>query len=224
MSNLVAKANIQIYIVEDQEILRSGISIALSRIEGFNVIGSASDGLTALHQIPDLRPDVVLMDISLPQMSGIEVTAILKQRNPELRVIILSSHEDELNVYSAFNAGASGYCLKDVPGENLQLAIRSVAKGATWVDDRVAAKILQCVDEQMKRISEKSKAPEKVALSQREIEVIRHIADGLKNREIADRLKISISTVRSHINNMAEKLSVNTRTQIALRAQREGLV
>ncbi len=215
-----------IYIVEDLEILRTGLFLALSKESDFKVVGAASDGLTASRQVAEVRPDIVLMDLSLPVMSGIDATELIKSRCPQTQVVVLSSHDDEEHVMAAFCAGASGYCLKNLPGASLILAIKSVAEGAVWVDPKLAEKVLQLFDNrslQMKQELERAKE-KLVTISKREREVLRLLSEGLKNKDIAKRLSISPSTVRTHIDHLAEKLSATGRTQIAIKAHRAGLL
>lgn len=220
-----AESKIRIFIVEDQEILCHGLKAALTRCNNFVVIGSAADGLTAIEEIEELKPDIVLMDIGLPHVDGIAVTERIRKSCPASRVIILSAHEDEEHVYDAFSAGASGYCLKDIFGHKLQLAIHSVSNGALWVDTRVALKLIDCVeDRKSKMMQSKNEGLVNVSFSSREKQIARCVAEGLRNKEIAHMLKISISTVRIHISNMADKLTVSSRTQLVLKAQRVGLI
>lgn len=214
-----------VIIVEDYDILRDGLRIALERDGNFQILGEATDGLTAIHKIETLKPDVVIMDIGLPQMDGISVTRELKQKCPEVKIIILTAHDNEKEIFGAFAAGAAGYCLKDVAAQKLSLAIRSVAGGAVWIDPSIAGTVLQCLASHGKeQASPTSEQNEKLDLSPREIEVLRLMTEGLGNKEIADKLVISVSTVRTHVDHILEKLSVSGRTQAAVKALRLRLI
>lgn len=218
----------RIYIVEDLEILRTGLQYALANEPEFSVVGAASDGLTASRQVIDMRPDIVLMDLSLPVMGGIAATEEIKRYCPDTRVVVLSSHDEEEMVMAAFSAGASGYCLKNIPGAALFLAIKSVAEGAIWVDPKLAEKVMQLFYNRRSQISEEKKPTKKqqedISISKRERDVLKLLSEGMKNKDIAKKLSISVSTVRTHIDHLAEKLAVTGRTQIALKAHRTGLI
>lgn len=216
----------RVFLVEDYDLLRDGLRIALERDGSFEVIGEASDGLTAIHKIESALPDVVIMDIGLPQMDGISVTRELKKRCPDVKVIMLTSHDNDREIFGAFAAGAAGYCLKDVAARKLSLAIKSVAGGAVWIDPQIAGTVLNCLATHGQAQSNAAPAAqgEKLDLSPRETEVLRLLTDGLGNKEIADRLVISVSTVRTHVDHILEKLSVSGRTQAAVKALKLRLI
>lgn len=216
----------RVFLVEDYDLLRDGLRVALERDGNFDIIGDAADGVTAIHKVENLRPDVVIMDIGLPQLDGISVTRELKKRCPEIKVIMLTSHDNDREIFGAFAAGAAGYCLKDVASQKLSLAIKSVAGGAVWVDPRIAGTVLNCLAN--KGVDEKPAAPEstedRLELSPREMDVLKLMTEGLGNKEIADRLIISVSTVRTHVDHILEKLAVSGRTQAAVKALKLKLV
>lgn len=216
----------KVFLVEDYDLLRDGLRVALERDGSFDVIGDAPDGVTAIHKIENLRPDVVIMDIGLPQLDGISVTRELKRKCPEIKVIMLTSHDNDKEIFGAFAAGAAGYCLKDVASQKLSLAIKSVAGGAVWVDPRIAGTVLNCLANKASDASstEVDGADEKLELSPREMDVLKLMTEGLGNKEIADRLVISVSTVRTHVDHILEKLSVSGRTQAAVKALKLKLV
>lgn len=212
----------RIYIVEDQDLLRTGLHLSLSRVEELEVVGSAADGLTAVHQASELNPDIVLMDLSLPTLSGLEATTMMREACPEAKIIILSGHEDDENLFASLTSGASGYCLKSASHVKLRLAIQSVMAGALWIDEKIASHIVTCVSEKNMKVN--IGALRKITLSPREKDVLQALTSGCSNKEIARNLSISNSTVRTHISNIAEKLEVSGRTEIALTALKFGMI
>jgi DNA-binding NarL/FixJ family response regulator len=219
-------AKTRIVLVEDYDLLRDGLRLALERDGQFEIVGEAADGVTALHKIENLKPDVVIMDIGLPQMDGISVTRELKHKYPDIKVIMLTSHDNDREIFGAFAAGAAGYCLKDVAGQKLSLAIRSVARGAVWVDPHIAATVLNCLASQGRETDSAAQPSQeqRLDLSPREMDVLRLMTEGLGNKEIADKLSISVSTVRTHVDHILEKLAVSGRTQAAVKALRMKIV
>ncbi len=223
---MIETTKTRVFLVEDYDLLRDGLRVALERDGQFEVVGDAADGITALHKIETLRPDVVIMDIGLPQLDGISATRELKQRCPEIKVIMLTSHDNDPEIFGAFAAGAAGYCLKDVAAQKLSLAIKSVAGGAVWIDPRIAGTVLSCLAMRGSESKAVVAEPpgERLELSPREMDVLRLMTEGLGNKEIADRLIISVSTVRTHVDHILEKLSVSGRTQAAVKALKLKLV
>jgi len=222
-------AKISILIVEDFDLLRDGLRASINREEDMQCVGEAADGLTAVHKVQALKPNVVIMDIGLPQMDGIAATREIRQLVPETKVVMLTSHDDDTEIFAAFASGASGYCMKDSASQNLKLAIRSVFQGAAWFDPRIASRLLteMVVGNQATQASAqppKAVSNPAVDLSDREIEVLKLITDGLGNKEIASRLEINVSTVRTHVEHILEKLSASGRTDAAVKALRLGLV
>jgi two-component system, NarL family, response regulator LiaR len=212
---------ITLFIVEDQVIARLGLRLILERIPEFAVVGEAEDGLAAVAGTLELKPAVVLMDIMLPGIDGIEATKQIKAALPGCRVLMLTSYERDDDVFAALSAGADGYCLKTISAEQLALAIRAVADGVAWLDPGIARRVLQGSSR-----SQAAASPQKprFALSQREHEVLQLIVDGLSNQEIADRLILSAETIKTHIRHIMEKLAVSDRTQAAVKALRERLL
>lgn len=208
----------RILIVEDHTLMRMGLRQALVH-SPFTVVGEACDGEEALVLARRLLPDVVLMDLGLPVLSGIEVTRILKQEFPQTRVLALTSHEEDESVFGALAAGADGYCLKATTGTpgRLIAALGAIRDGAAWLDPAVADRVLR----DLGRVSSTGVAS---PLSEREMEVLKHIAEGLSNQEIAEALYISAGTARIHVSNILAKLGVNDRVQAAVRALREGWI
>ena len=219
---------IDIFIAEDHEITRVGLKLTLEHIAGFRVVGEAEDGKGAVKKVVELKPHVVLMDIGLPLMDGIDATCRIKAEAPGTRVIMLTSHDNDRDIFAALGAGADGYCLKEVSGAQLVMAIRAVADGVAWLDPGVASRVLRaCATVAPAGHAEDGAAkpaPSPSPLSQRELDVLRLVVDGLSNQEIADRLILSVETVKTHMRHIMEKLAVSDRTQAAVKAMREGLV
>lgn len=219
---------IGIFIAEDHEITRVGLRLTLEQLSGFTVVGEANDGQQAVEKVLEVKPDVVLMDIGLPTMDGIEATRAVKERLPDLRVIMLTSHDSDRDVFAALAAGADGYCLKEVSGSQLAMAIRCVADGAAWLDPGVASRVLKaCAAGGSLAATPQDGAGTKAGqqtLSQRELDVLKLVVEGLSNQEIAERLVVSVETIKTHMRHIMEKLAVSDRTQAAVKAMREGIV
>ncbi|MBZ0187317.1 MAG: response regulator transcription factor, partial [Candidatus Obscuribacterales bacterium] len=209
---------ISVFIVEDHELMRDGIKAAIQKEESFAVVGEAGDGKDAIERVPSLAPDIVIMDIGLPTVDGIEATQTLMGTCPHTKIIMLTSHREESEVFAAFAAGAAGYCLKESASTLLKSALTSVAEGALWIDPQIAGMVLNAFGTIGK---EPPKAEgEKCPLSDRELEVLKLIVEGLSNKEIAVQLQISSATVRTHVEHILEKLTVSGRTQAAVEAVR----
>jgi two-component system, NarL family, response regulator LiaR len=224
---------VTILLVEDHLLTRIGLKTVIERKSDLKVIGEAEDGEQAIQMVDELFPDVILMDVGMPIMDGIEASKIIKEKHPEKAIIMLTSHDNERDIFASLSAGAGGYCLKDVEPERLYAAIRSVYAGDIWLDSSIASKVLKQYNagSQPTPACEPSKAPltRKEAnlpeqLSPRELEVLYLLVDGLSNQEIADRLIISLATAKTHVRNILNKLAVDDRTQAAVLAMRRGLV
>lgn len=226
--------SISVLIVDDQEIVRVGLKVVLEKLvpgqQEIEVIGVAIDGLDALEKLEALKPDVVVMDIGLPFMDGVETTRQVKSKNEKIKVVMLTSHRDDRHIFAALAAGADGYCLKETSGDQLCFAVRSVYDGAAWLDPLIARKLLSASLNNLKSLDASSvKEQDKEAkkdiesLSSRELDVLRLVTDGLTNQEIAEKLVLSVETVKTHMRHIMEKLRVSDRTQAAVKAMREGL-
>jgi DNA-binding NarL/FixJ family response regulator len=220
---------VSVFIAEDHEITRVGLRLTLEQLSGFKVVGEANDGRLAVDNILSMKPEVVLMDIGLPTMDGIEVTKKVKELAPDCKVIMLTSHDSDRDVFAALAAGADGYCLKEVSGTQLAMAIRCVADGAAWLDPGVASRVLKACAvggnvPQAAVSMTKQQSGAQQTLSQRELDVLKLVVDGLSNQEIADKLVVSVETVKTHMRHIMEKMAVSDRTQAAVKAMREGLV
>jgi DNA-binding NarL/FixJ family response regulator len=223
VSDEAARSRIRVLLVDDQALFREGLRTLLSLTNDLEIVGEAEDGEDAIRQAARLDPDVVLMDLKMPILDGVEATRRLHENRPDCRVIILTTFDDDEYVFEGLRAGAVGYMLKDTPSENLTEAIRAAARGESFLQPSVAAKVVA----EFARLA--SAAPQSVVelvepLSERELEVLRKLAAGATNREIAEALVIAEGTVKNHITNILGKLGVKDRTQAALKARDLGLV
>jgi NarL family two-component system response regulator LiaR len=204
---------IKVLVVDDHWVVRQGLRMFLDQESAITVIGEASDGSEALEQARRLRPDVVLMDILMPHVNGIEATKRIKTEMPKIEVIALTSVLQDGSVSAAIQAGAIGYLIKDTKGDQLVRAIRDAAEGRVHLSPEAAT-----------RLAKDLRQPQRVeSLTERETSVLRLVAEGLANKEIARRLSISEKTVKAHLNNVFAKLDVHSRTQAALQAIRAGI-
>ena len=204
----------RVLIADDHEVVRQGLRTFLSLDPELEVVGEAEDGAEAVRLAHRLRPDVVLMDLLMPEMDGITATRIIRQELPDTEVVALTSVLEDASVVEAMRAGAIGYLLKDTKAQELRRAIRAAADGQVQLSPRAAARLVREV-----------RAPERPeALSERETEVLREFARGRANKEIARDLAIAEKTVKTHVSNILGKLGVQSRTQAALHAARIGLV
>jgi two-component system, NarL family, response regulator len=211
---------IRLMLVEDDEVFRIGVTVSLKQSPEIEIVGNCLDGKTAITMADELRPDLILMDIGLPVISGIEATRIIKTKHPEIKVLILTSHAESRMVEELMNIGADGYCLKGVSTERLTTLIQEVNQGAFWIDAAVAAQIKRYLrgDHKLSESEQLAKLPLEAlkSLTEREQEVLALIAEGKKNPDIASILSISPGTVRVHVHSILNKLNVKDRTQAAL--------
>jgi NarL family two-component system response regulator LiaR len=208
---------IRVLIVDDHAIVRKGIRALLSESGGFEIVAEVADGQEAVLMAEETQPDVILMDLLMPVMDGIEATRQITSRRPDARILVLTSFAADNKVFPAIKAGALGYLLKDSSPEELIRAIHQVHRGEPALHPTIARKLLQEIAQPV----DLPPAPE--ALTARELMVLRHIAQGMSNQEIADELIISEPTVRAHVSHILGKLHLASRTQAALYAVREGL-
>jgi len=209
---------IRVLIVDDHTIVRKGIRALLAEIAGIEVVGEADNGQEAVTQADRLRPDVILMDLAMPKMDGIEATRQIKASQPDSRILVMTSFAADDKVFPAIKAGALGYLLKESAPEDLVQAIRQIHRGESSLHPTIARKVLQEITHPSDR------PPTPNPLTEREAEVLRLVAQGLSNQDIARKLNISDPTVRTHVSNIMSKLHLATRIQAALYALREGLV
>lgn len=210
---------IRVLICDDQAIVSEGLALILGTDPTIEVVGTASDGADAIAKLPDLRPDVVLMDLKMPGMNGIQATQHIREHYPHIPVLVLTTFDGDSWVFDAIRAGAAGYLLKDTPRDRLLEAVRDVASGKNPVDASVAGKLMERVTQPTPPVD--SSLAER--LSEREREVLKLIAKGRTNSEIAEALFLSEGTVRNYVSSIFTKLGVNDRTQAAVLALRYGL-
>ena len=208
---------IRILIADDHTLVRAGLRALFSTEPGMEVVGEAADGVEAVLKARSLRPDIILLDLVMPRKGGIEAIHEIKEENPDVRILVLTSFTDDDKVFPAIKAGALGYLLKDSTPQALLQAIHDVHGGESSLDPTIARKLIRELNQPpaLPRTEE--------PLTAREVEVLRLVAQGLSNQEIAERMVVSERTVRTHVSNILSKLHLANRTQAALYAIREGL-
>jgi NarL family two-component system response regulator LiaR len=210
-------SKIRVLLADDHAVLREGLRSLLSLRDDIEVVGEATNGQIALEMVRQLRPDVVVMDIAMPVMDGLEATRRLKQEHPETRVLILTQHDNREYVFSLLQAGAAGYVLKKAGGAEVVAAIRSVFQEGAFLPPGIAREVM---DRYIQRPLEETGRP---YLTEREKQVLRLIAEGKSNREVAESLCLSVKTVMAHRANIMEKLDIHSRTELVRYAIRQGL-
>lgn len=217
---------INVIIVEDFKLTRVGLRCALNSNKDINVVAESDNAITGLELIAKYQPDVVLMDLGLPEMNGIEATIKVKEMLPNTKIITLTSHDREEEVIAALASGAHGYCLKDIDPVKLASVVRDVANGVCWIDPQVAQIALNAFPkpENTSLLPSKSDAVGRVPLTERESEVLKYLVMGKSNTEIAKELIVSVHTAKAHVCSILQKMCVNDRVQAAVKAVREGLV
>jgi DNA-binding NarL/FixJ family response regulator len=208
-----------IIIVDDHEVVRRGIRAYLDILPEFEVVGEASSGEEAIQMVMELIPDVVLMDLIMPGMNGIETTRQIKKISPRTQVVVLTSYHEDAHIFPALKAGAISYILKDMKMDKLVEALHRAVLGEVTLHPRVAARVLQNI-----RGENPEDQPLFAELTERELEVLKLIASGLTNSQIAEKLVISENTVKGHVSNILHKLHVADRTQVAVYAWQRGIV
>jgi len=214
---------IRLLLVDDQRLMRDGLRILLELESDFEVVGEAENGSEALEAYRQLNPDVILMDIRMPEMDGVEATRRLRAMDLNSKVIILTTFDDNEYVFEGLRAGALGYLLKDVSGDELADAIRKVAAGGSMIEPSVARKV---VAEFARLASPSSAVTEGLIepLSEREVEILKLVSQGLTNKEIANKLFLAEGTVKNYVTSILQKIDVRDRTQAAIRARELGLL
>lgn len=218
---------INVLLVEDHELYRMGLSMLLSKSEGITLVAEASDGLDGIKKARELAPNVILMDIGLPNVDGIEATQRIKEFNPNVKILIFTSRDSENDVFEAFKAGADGYIMKGATPEQTISAIKSVYEGVGWIDPAIAKMVfsnLQKPSSQIVSTVEVKKSSNSYGLTERELDVLELMVEGLSNPQIADKLVITRATAKAHVHSILQKLCVSSRTQATVTAMKEGLV
>ncbi len=212
---------IRVIIVDDQELFRRGLTMLMDAETGLDVVGEAGDGQTGIELASRVAPDVVLLDVRMPKVSGIEACVAIKETVPAAKILMLTVSDEESDLYEAVKSGANGYLLKDSSIEEVAQAIRVVADGQSLISPSMAVKLI----DEFKQMSKPDRGQTSTfRLTERELEVLRLVAQGLNNKDIAKRLFISENTVKNHVRNLLEKLQLHSRMEAVLYAVREKLV
>jgi two-component system NarL family response regulator len=214
---------IRVLIVDDHALFRRGLQMVLEQEPDIAVVGEAGDGQEAIEKAGETMPDVVLMDVRMPKRGGIEATKAIKELMPHIKILMLTISDEEADLYDAIKAGATGYLLKEVSIEEVGNAIRSVQTGQSLISPSMASKLLSEFATMVKRADEKQSVPQP-RLTDREMEVLKLVAKGRNNRDIAKELFISENTVKNHIRNILEKLHLHSRMEAVVYAVREKLL
>lgn len=220
--------NIKVLLVEDHTMTRMGLELVLEKAVGIELVSSADNGKTGVELAKKLHPNVILMDIGLPEIDGIEATKQIKDANLDSYVIIFTSRDSETDVFAAFAAGADGYIMKGANEDQIVTAIKAAADGTAWIDPAIARMVLGAINKKASTSTATSEDGKQFAkscgLTEREMEVLGLIVEGLTNPQIAERLFITRATAKAHVHSILQKLCVDDRTQAAVTAMREGLV
>jgi DNA-binding NarL/FixJ family response regulator len=214
---------IRVLVVDDHALFRRGLEMVLGQENDIEVVGEAGDGTEAVELASSLLPDIVLMDVRMPRRSGIEACTAIKDVVPSAKIVMLTISDDEADLYDAIKAGASGYLLKEISIDEVAAAIRSVAGGQSLISPSMASKLLTEFATMIKKGDERQQVPAP-RLTDRELEVLKLVAKGLNNRDIAKELFISENTVKNHIRNILEKLQLHSRMEAVVYAVREKLL
>lgn len=222
----IEKKTISVIIIEDFKLTRVGLRCALNSNDDIQVVAESDNATEGLELIERYSPNIVLMDLGLAGMNGIEATLKVKEMNKDIKVIALTSHDREEEVIAALSSGAMAYCLKDIDPAKLADVIRDVADGVCWLDPVIARKVLDAFPKQetLGILKDKSSEEGRVPLTEREYEVLKHLVDGKSNTEIAKELIVSVHTAKAHVCSILQKMCVNDRVQAAVKAVKEGLV
>ncbi|MFP4531414.1 MAG: response regulator [Desulfobacterales bacterium] len=210
-----------VFIAEDHQLFRDGLKAMLAAKEGLEVIGEARDGLEAINSIKKKQPDLLLLDLSMPRLSGISVIKELRRHFSDMRILVLTIHESDQYVIETFEAGANGYCIKDASREELLLAINSILSGKTYISPGIADNVMEGYLEGHKKIKSKSSWEN---LTHREREVLKLLAEGYTNKQIGELLNISVKTVEKHRANIMQKLNLHNAAALTAFAIDQGLV
>ncbi len=219
---------INVLLVEDHQLYRMGLSLLLEKAEGVNLLAEASDGADGIKKAREFSPDVILMDIGLPNIDGIEATSRIKEFLPDVKVLIFTSRNSEQDIFESFKAGADGYIMKGATPEQTISAIKAVYEGVGWIDPTIAKIVFSNLQRPVSSspvgtISER-RDKNSYGLTERELDVLALMVEGLSNPQIADKLVITRATAKAHVHSILQKLCAATRTQATVTAMKEGLV
>lgn len=224
---------INVLLVEDHELYRMGLSMLLDRTEDINLVAEASDGYEGVQKAKEYSPQVILMDIGLPNMDGIEATQKIKEFSPDTKILIFTSRDSEYDILESFRSGADGYIMKGASPEQTISAIKAVYEGVGWIDPAIAKVVFSNLQSSSSMSEEKSKVSSSCfdnkvknsyGLTERELDVLSLMVDGLTNPQIAEKLVITKATAKAHVHSILQKLSAASRTQATVMAMKEGLV
>lgn len=219
----VSSDPIRVMICDDHALFRRGLIMVLEAEDDIEVVGEAEDGRDAVELVADIVPDVVLMDVRMPEIDGIEAARLISDEAPSAKILMLTVSDEESDLYEAIKAGATGYLLKEISIEEVASAVRAVVSGQSLISPSMASKLLTEFTNLAKRADERTSVPTP-RLTERELEVLRLVAQGMSNREIAGELYISENTVKNHVRNILEKLHLHTRMEAVMYAVREKLL
>jgi two-component system, NarL family, response regulator NreC len=214
-------SSVRIVVADDHGVVRKGLRLILERHDGLEVIGEAADGREVVRLADELSPDIVIMDVGMPQLNGIDATAQILHRNPRVGIIILSMHSDEGYIVRALSSGAKGYLLKDSAEEDLVQAVRVVAQGRPFFSPRITQTLL---DDYVRQLRQKGLQDSYDLLTEREKEILQLIAEGKSNKEVATILDLSVYTVETHRTNLMQKLNLHNTAEIVLYAVRKKII
>ena len=222
MTDGAGSGAIRVVLVDDHALFRRGLELVLAEASDIEIVGQAADGDDAVRLVRELTPDVVLMDVRMPRMSGIEAARLIRDTVPGTKVVMLTVSDDEADLFASVRAGASGYLLKEVSIDEVAGAVRAVTRGHALISPSMAAKLLTEFNALAQRADERQRsgAPK---LTDRELQVLKLVAKGMSNREIANELFIAENTVKNHVRNMLEKLGMHSRMEAVIYAMREHL-
>lgn len=218
--------NIKVYLIEDYDLTRIGLKSAIKVFKNIELVGDSDNAKNAIKEILELKPDVVLMDIGLSGMNGLEATRTIKSLMPSTKIIILTSHNKEGEVLAALGSGATGYCLKDISSSLLEEVIKMIYKGICWIDSSLISYVLKYLPkiENLNNLNNIQLVGTKYKLSSRELNILELLVSGKSNEEIAKEANISVHTAKAHISNIFSKLSVKDRVQAAVKAVKEKII
>ena len=221
---------INVLLVEDHELYRMGLSMLLDKADDINLVAEASDGVEGVKKAREFSPNVILMDIGLPNMDGIEATQRIKEFLPDTKILIFTSRDSEHDVFESFKAGADGYIMKGASPEQTISAIKAVYEGVGWIDSAIAKMVfsslqgVSTIKASSSIIDVEKKGKNSYGLTERELDVLSLMVDGLTNPQIADKLVITRATAKAHVHSILQKLCATSRTQATVMAMKEGLV